>query len=614
MSSSLILLSCRRTVDDRYLQVWSIRLTNFNFLLLSILQYFSFLLDMGSVFNISGICLPFLFGKANKLSKKINIRDDSIYGVVLDAPPRRVKPPEFNNKRIPVIYHPKDGCFNRTPYASLMATFLCFIGVILFAIMMTWGFNATIEQMRRSSELRDIPLLDKVDVFLLHVQVFLMVIAVFMSLFVLLFLIIGFSATGATREELYSRGSAKYGGKCVCATAIAWCLTLIICWLFIMSMCSVLCYAYFVHGNLCYNIKSFTDNDCTDFLVFIPLVRSYSDPNLRLCGADAQQFCVLSTTAISWYIVSWIASCLVILGLALFLAIMATNYTRVGNASRYVELRDLALEVSSDDLSPHSKTGTRVVDVKQTIEQLKSVTDNISSIIQVVGSVSSPATKYIGEILEQSAAALEELYTLSGSIIANTNAVRDNLKHINSILVQLDALWPNIERAVEFVAQKRLYYLVLTRAARRIRQEADSDVVLQNSYSTNTFLNTDTHTDSDSDMPEEISSKGVTDIKLNAKCDQSFSIFEQLQEKNGDSEREKLEKTSFMKRKRVRKVDRGEFRVKKKKAEFTILTLADGVQKSLEPTVNFRDELLKARTSGKREKVANAALMRAKWI
>ncbi|VDM53033.1 unnamed protein product [Angiostrongylus costaricensis] len=181
-----------------------------------------------------------------------------------------------------------------------MATFLCFIGVVLFSIMMTWGFNATVEQTRRSLRIQDWPWLDKV-------QVFFVVIAVLMSLFALLFLLVGFSATGATREEMF-------------------------------KLCSALCCAYSVFDDLCYALTSFTEEDCIDLGVFIPLVKSFSNSNLRLCGGDAQQFCALSSTASSWYIVGWVGSCFVILGLAFFLAILASNYTHVGNVTRFVVL------------------------------------------------------------------------------------------------------------------------------------------------------------------------------------------------------------------------------------------------------------------------------------
>ncbi|VDP09517.1 unnamed protein product [Heligmosomoides polygyrus] len=217
----------------------------------------------------------------------------------------------------------------RIPYASLMATLLCFIGVILFSVMMTWGFNATVEQTRRSLRIQDLPWLDKV-------QVFFVVIAVLMSLFALFFLLVGFSATGATREEMFKHDKAKCGGRFACAFAMVWCTLLLVCWLFIITICSVLCGSYFVFDHLCHEIPVFTEEVCIDLKVFEPLLKGLSSADLHLCGGDAQQFCAFSSTARSWYIVGWVGSCLVILGLSFFLAVLSANYAHVGNASRFV--------------------------------------------------------------------------------------------------------------------------------------------------------------------------------------------------------------------------------------------------------------------------------------
>ncbi|ETN77386.1 hypothetical protein NECAME_11085, partial [Necator americanus] len=80
-------------------------------------------------------------------------------------------------------------------------------------------------------------------------------------------------------------------------------------------------------------------------------------------------------------------------------------------------------------------------------QQLKSITKNIASIFQLVGSVSGPTTNSLGDVLERSATTLEELNTLWGSVIY------ENLRSIESQLSQLDNLWLSIDRAVEFVAQ-----------------------------------------------------------------------------------------------------------------------------------------------------------------
>lgn len=117
---------------------------------------------------------------------------------------------------------------------------------------------------------------------------------------------------------------------------------------------------------------------------------------------------------------------------------------------------------------------------------------------------------------------------------------------------------------------------------------------------------------SDSDAPAEISSKVVPDIKLGDEAE--LSIFEQYQEKKKKEEELRQEKAHLKKKRRIKKLGRGEFVVKAKSAQFKVVTLSEGVNKSLEPMVNFREELLKARTAAKREKVPNAPAMRAKWI
>ncbi|XGW07873.1 hypothetical protein V3C99_010751 [Haemonchus contortus] len=214
--------------------------------------------------------------------------------------------------------------------------------------MMAWGFNATAEQTRRTLKIQDWPWVDKV-------QVFFVVIAVLMSLFSLFFLLVGFSATGATREEMYKRKEAKCGGRFACVVAMLFCAALLICWLFIISIVSIFCGSYFIFDDLCLDMSTFTEENCINFEVFAPLVRSFSSADLRLCGGDAQQFCAFSATARSWYIVGWVGSCFVIIGLSCFLAVLAANYAHVGNVGRYVELRDLALDVSSNGSPTQSK-------------------------------------------------------------------------------------------------------------------------------------------------------------------------------------------------------------------------------------------------------------------
>ncbi|VDN20243.1 unnamed protein product [Cylicostephanus goldi] len=410
-------------------------------------------------------------------------------------------------------------------------------------------------------------------------------------------------------------------------------------------------------------MSSFTENDCIDLGVFKPLIRSFSSSEMNLCGGDAQQFCALSSTARSWYIIGWIGTCFVILGLAFFLAILSANYAHVGNASRYL-LCFGPLDTPTNDY-PHYKAGdpfyrprrpsakndlpqpptepyprsvyvtyvtiyfcddcntftislTYTSDLQlalnslsrkkrpcmslelknnknyfcqsqDTLQQLQLITQNLGAIINLVGSVSGPATASLGDILERSAATLEELKTLSISVETETASVKENFCAIDSQLAQLDKLWAGIDKAVEFVAE-----VLITRKGKYEREEEAQNVP--------GATGSEDDDGSDSDAPMEISSKPGPDIILSASPEKELSLFEQVQERKREEEEKRQNKAQSKKRRRIKKLHAGEFVVKAKKAEFKVLTLDKGLKKSLEPAVNFKEQLLMARTSGRRER------------
>ncbi|KAK5966140.1 hypothetical protein GCK32_009446 [Trichostrongylus colubriformis] len=255
-----------------------------------------------------------------------------------------------------------------------------------------------------------------------------------------------------------------------------------------------------------------------------------------------------------------------------------------------------------------------------TTQQVSSITESFASIFQILGSVSGPATKCLGDVLERSAAVLEELNTLNCSVTGDAIAIQENLRSIELQLVQLDSLWPSIDRTVEFVNQKKRQLTELERlctsielatrtgkrSIRRSRSQEDLSENVPNDGQESPDIvasqsNSENDSDSDSDAPVEISSKPAPDIKLLDE-EPELSLFEQYQKKKKEAEERRQEKAQSKNRKRVKKVDRGQFVVKAKKAQFKVITLDEGVKKSLEPTVNFREELLRARTAGRREK------------
>ncbi|KAI6242695.1 hypothetical protein M3Y99_00175300 [Aphelenchoides fujianensis] len=255
----------------------------------------------------------------------------------------------------------EDGCLNRIPYASVIAFVLCFVGVIMFAIMMIFSFNASVEQARRAFEITDIPWLDKVHLLFLIVAVVMVAMALYL-------LCIGILSTGSTREELYKRPSARRSGRAGCVVAIVLAYLLNILWMLVLSITAIMSAMYFVFSRLCASLTVYTEANCLDFSVFRPLVQDFSDASLNLCGGNVQQFCALTNTVVTWYLVGFIGSLIICLGLVQFMASNAAKLLprwasacwnrgivcvlSVTNEERFSELRDIVFSESYPDYSP----------------------------------------------------------------------------------------------------------------------------------------------------------------------------------------------------------------------------------------------------------------------
>ncbi|GMR35396.1 hypothetical protein PMAYCL1PPCAC_05591, partial [Pristionchus mayeri] len=238
-----------------------------------------------------------------------------------------------------------DGCIERIPYASLMATLSCVIGVILFAIMMIWGFNSSVEQVRRILQIVDWPWLDRINIFFICI-------AVIMALLTIFLLIVGIASTGSTRENMFRAKEARMGGRIACAIALTLCVVLLGFWLVLLSFSSLLLALFAVFTSLCNTMPDFKDDNCLDFTTFQPLMNDFApNANLRLCGGEAQEFCALSNTSFTWFIIGWVGAAIVCVGIAQFLVTHAANYSHVSNANKYVELRDVAYESYAEPIA-----------------------------------------------------------------------------------------------------------------------------------------------------------------------------------------------------------------------------------------------------------------------
>lgn len=246
--------------------------------------------------------------------------------------------------------HTRDDCLARIPYASVMAFVMCAVGVILFAVMMAWAFNASIEQTRRSLNIDRLPFLSKIHIFFLTV-------AVAMGLIAIVLLTIGAMSTGATRNEFFRGVEGRMGGRCANVIAMIFGYFSHLCWLFAFAGTAILCFVYYIFDQLCRPITGFSDTSCLDFTIFESLVNKVSSESLKLCGGDLQQFCALTSTAYVWYIVGFIGCLITVLGLLHFLMCSAANYSHVSFGIKAEELRELVVSNDMEALNAITRKG-----------------------------------------------------------------------------------------------------------------------------------------------------------------------------------------------------------------------------------------------------------------
>jgi hypothetical protein len=133
----------------------------------------------------------------------------------------------------------------------------------------------------------------------------------------------------------------------------------------VLSVTAIMSGMYYVFSRLCASLAQFTEASCLDFSVFRPLVSDFSDAvslflnffsldfqSLVLCGGNVQQFCALTNTVVTWYIVGFVGSMIICLGLIQFMASNAANYSHVNNEARYSELRDVVFSENYPEYSP----------------------------------------------------------------------------------------------------------------------------------------------------------------------------------------------------------------------------------------------------------------------
>ncbi|XP_066903952.1 neuronal membrane glycoprotein M6-a isoform X1 [Halyomorpha halys] len=229
-----------------------------------------------------------------------------------------------------------DECMTRVPYATLIATIMCILGVGVFCGTIYRGTTLTGLMM--------------VDVFnqrltwLEPLQTACVVIGASMGALGLMALFVGCLATGATRHKVYRGSGARIGGRISCAVFMSIIYVLQLAWLVIFVCLAIVTVFYTIFWALCTSDRVIKENQCIDFTQFSFMFPStIRREDLEVCPPqEIKLFCKdYVEKAEFMFILAVFACMLVILSLVHYLMCLSANYAHIRDHEKLQELEEI---------------------------------------------------------------------------------------------------------------------------------------------------------------------------------------------------------------------------------------------------------------------------------
>ncbi|XP_015834396.1 neuronal membrane glycoprotein M6-a isoform X1 [Tribolium castaneum] len=239
-----------------------------------------------------------------------------------------------------------DSCLTRIPYATLIATIQCALGVVIFCGTMYRG--ATLAVLMFSDVF-------KMQLFWVDaVKMTFVIIGACMGALGLMILTVGCLATGATRHKVYRAWRSRVGGRVSCAIFMAITYILQLLWIVIFCFLVIATFLFTIFWKMCTNERVATFQDCIDFTQFYFMFpQGTKQEHMKVCGEhNVKVFCKDYTEKIEiMVILATVASVLVILSLVHYLMCLAANYAHIRDHEKFQELQDLQMLSDNDVLA-----------------------------------------------------------------------------------------------------------------------------------------------------------------------------------------------------------------------------------------------------------------------
>lgn len=232
------------------------------------------------------------------------------------------------------------GCWKsfvmRIPYATLIATVMCMIGVGIFCGTMYRGASVTVIMM-------DLVFHQRV-IWIETLQIIFATIGAIMGAIGLMILFIGFLATGATRHSVYRAWGSRIGGRISCAIFMTISYLLNILWIVILSFLVIVTFTFIVFWHLCSNPDIESGRTCIDLVQFSFMFPSGTrQEDLRICDKfKIKAFCKDGVEqATIMYILATVSCLLIVLSLVHYLMCLAANYAHIRDHEKLQEFQEI---------------------------------------------------------------------------------------------------------------------------------------------------------------------------------------------------------------------------------------------------------------------------------
>ncbi|KAK7601252.1 hypothetical protein V9T40_008693 [Parthenolecanium corni] len=226
-------------------------------------------------------------------------------------------------------------CVTRIPYATLIATIMCCVGVGIFCGTMYRG--VTLTAIMFSGVFR------APQPWLETLQTMFVFIACIMGALGLMILFVGFLTTGATRQKVYRAWRARIGGRISCMVYMVITYILQMFWMFMFCCLVIVTFALTLCWNICASERT-NKHECIDFQQFDFLFpKETRIEYMKICQPnDIKLFCKDYVEKAEYmFILATSATVLIILSLIHYLMCLSANYAHIRDHEKLQELQEL---------------------------------------------------------------------------------------------------------------------------------------------------------------------------------------------------------------------------------------------------------------------------------